>query len=111
GKMDAAVKQDELLGAPFTRVGKAAEHAPGRIVVRGDGGFDVLHVGAVIALEQLGQHALGQALAACLFVDCDLPDKQRVLLFRRNIGGDESDQVVVHFSGDAGICKVRALQQ
>src|SRR5690606_35668134 len=40
-----------------------------------------------------------------------LPDKQCVLLFRRNVAGDESDQITVHLGRHAGVGEMGALQQ
>src|SRR5690606_19336293 len=83
GEMQARIEQDEFLGGHAALVGEAAEHAPGSFIVRGDGGFDVAHIRGFVALQQGGQHTLGQTPAPRFLMHRYLPYEQGVLLLGR----------------------------
>ena len=91
--------------------GQGHEQAPGGLVILGNRGVEVMHVGTVVPGQDRFQHALAQALAAAGLMYRHLPDEQRVGLIGRNVTGDEAHQLAVQFCCDAGVRKVGTLQQ
>jgi len=90
---------------------QGAEHGPGRFVAGGDGGLQALDLGAGIAGEDVANHALAQAKAAGISMDCHLPDKQGVGFLRDKIARNETGKLAVELRCHRGVCEVVALQE
>ena len=57
------------------------------------------------------REALADALPLLSRVDGDLPDEQRIVVFRRAVTRDPANAVVIRLGDGAGICEMSALQQ
>jgi hypothetical protein len=91
--------------------GERKEQRPRGSVVRRNRGFELLCAAHRVAGEKSSDQRASQAASPGIWPNGDLPDEQRLWFRRGAIGGHPAADLSVLLSENAGVSKVRTLQQ